>query len=103
MLSEIVKQVSEKDGQEPNNPPRQRGHQKREEGGGWLKAHDPPRQRGHQKRGSGEGGWLTMKLMVLRFQSPEVERRSFVLIPKAAEGPFYTRSSHNPNPYDSYL
>ena len=26
------------------------------------------------------GGWLTMKLMVLRFQSPEVERRSFVMI-----------------------
>src|SRR5207302_4764993 len=63
MLSEIVKQVRGKDGDEPNNPPRQRGHQKREEGGGWVEAHDPPRQRGYQKRGSGEGGWLTMKLM----------------------------------------
>src|SRR5437868_7499646 len=93
MLSEIVKQVRGKDGEEPNNPPRQRYHQKREEGGGWVEAHDPPRQRGHQKRGSGGRGWLTMKLMVLRFQSPEVERRSFVLTTPVPEGPLYTRSS----------
>src|SRR5437588_12767008 len=79
MLSEIVKEVRGKDGEEPNNPPRQRGHQKREEGGGWGEAHDPPRQRGHQKRGSGGREWLTMKLMVLRFESPEGERRSFML------------------------